>query len=94
MERQLYTNGGEATAAYGPQCFGGLSIIANQLFAILRLALPLTDLCNHFRMAEGTYNRTFTTWICFLSKKLLLIFPFPTHDQVNGCFHHILSVQK
>ena len=75
----------EEKQQHGSQCFGGLSI-ANQLFAILvrlRLALPLTDVCTRFRMAEGTYSRMFTTWICFLSKELLLIFPFPSRDQVT-----------
>ena len=48
----------EEKQQHGSQCFGGLSI-DNQLFAILvllRLALPLTDVCIRFRMAEGTYS--------------------------------------
>lgn len=60
--------------------------IANQLFAVLvrlRLALPLTDMSVRFGIAESTYCRLFSTWICFLSKELKLLFPFPSRQQID-----------
>ena len=57
---------------------------ANQLFAILirlRLGLLITDVSTCFKIPEPTYSRMFTTWICFLSKELHLIFPFPSCEQ-------------
>ena len=60
--------------------------IANQLFAVLvglRLALPLTDMSVRFGIAEFTYCRLFSTWICFLSKELRLLFPFPSRQQID-----------
>ena len=69
----------------GPQCFSSLSV-ANQLLAVLirlRLALPITDISTRFKIAEATYSRMFTTWICLLSKELRLIFPFPSRAQVS-----------
>ena len=69
----------------GPQCFSSLSVV-NQLLAVLirlRLALPITDISTRFKIAEATYSRMFTTWICLLSKELRLIFPFPSRAQVS-----------
>ena len=43
----------------------------------LRLGLVAADVCVRFKLSEGTYNRLFTSWICFLSKELRLLFPFP-----------------
>ena len=57
--------------------------IANQLFAVLvrlRLALPITDISVRFGIAESTYCHLFSTWICFLSKELRLLFPFPSRQ--------------
>ena len=68
----------------GSQCFSNLST-ANQLFAILirlRLGLLITDISTRFKIPEATYSRMFTTWICFLSKELRLIFPFPSREQI------------
>lgn len=60
--------------------------IANQLFAVLvrlRLAFPVTDMSVRFGMPESTYSRLFSTWVCFLSKELRLLFPFPSRLQVD-----------
>ena len=65
------------------QCFSNLSI-ANQLFAVLiwlQLGLLITDVSTRFKIPEPTYSRMFTTWICFLSKELCLIFPFPSRER-------------
>ena len=70
----------------GLRCFSGMSI-ANQLFSVLirlRLGLLVADVCVHFKISESMYCRLFTTWICFLSKELRLLFPFPTHQQVDN----------
>ena len=68
---------------HGSQCFSNLST-ANQLFAVLirlRLGLLITDVSTRFKIPDATYSRMFTTWICFLSKELRLIFPFPSREQ-------------
>ena len=70
----------------GPRCFSGMSI-ANQLFSVLirlRLGLLAADVCVRFKISESMYCRLFTTWICFLSKELRLLFPFPTSQQVDN----------
>ena len=68
-----------------PRCFSSISI-ANQLFSVLirlRLGLLAADVSMRFKISESTYCRLFTTWICFLSKELRLLFPFPTRQQVD-----------
>ena len=70
----------------GLRCFSGMSI-ANQLFSVLirlRLGLLVADVCVRFKISESMYCRLFTTWICFLSKELRLLFPFPTRQQVDN----------
>ena len=70
----------------GPRCFSGMST-ANQLFSVLirlRLGFLAADVCIQFKISESMYCRLFTTWICFLSKELRLLFPFPTHQQVDN----------
>ena len=60
--------------------------VANQLFSVLirlRLGLAATDVCFRFKFSEATYSRLFSTWICFLSKELRLLFPFPTRKQID-----------
>ena len=49
----------------------------------LRLALPLTDMSVRFGIAESTYCHLFSTWICFLSKELRLLYPFPPRQQID-----------
>lgn len=69
----------------GTRCFRGMSV-ANQLFSVLirlRLGLLVADVCVRFGISEGTYSRLFTTWICFLSKELKLLFPFPSRKQID-----------
>ena len=61
--------------------------VANQPFSVqirLRLGLLVADVCVRFGVNEGTYSRLFTTWICFLSKELKLLFPFPTQWRIQG----------
>ena len=68
-----------------PRCFSSMSI-ANQLFSVLirlRLGLLAADVSMRFKISESTYCRLFTTWICFLSKELRLLFLFPTRQQVD-----------
>ena len=79
--RELDSNGKQG----GSRCFHSMSV-ANQLFSVvirLWLGLLVADVCVHFGVSKGTYSCLFTTWICFLSKKLKLLFPFPTHRQIN-----------
>ena len=67
------------------QCFQDISV-ANQLLSVfvrLRLGLVAADVCVCFKLSEVTYSRLFTTWICFLSKELRLLFPFPSRAQVD-----------
>lgn len=45
--------------------------------------MVVADVCVRFKISEGTYSRLFTTWICFLSKELRLLFPFPSRTQVD-----------
>ena len=69
----------------GNHSFHGISL-ANQLLSVLiplRLGLVAADVCARFKLSEGTYSRLFTTWICFLSKELRLLFPFPSREQVD-----------
>ena len=69
----------------GSRCFRGMSV-ANQLFSVLirlRLGLLVADVCVRFKISEGTYSRLFTTWVCLLAKELKLLFPFPSHKQVD-----------
>lgn len=66
--------------------FKGISV-ANQLFSVLirlRLGLVATDVCFRFKFSEAVYSRLFSTWICFLSKELRLLFPFPTREQIDN----------
>ena len=64
--------------------FHGISV-ANQLFSVLiRLrssGLVVADVCCQFKISEGTYSQLFSTWICFLSKGLRILFPFPSREQ-------------
>ena len=60
--------------------------IAGQLvcaLAKLRLGVPSLDICTRVGVSESTFSRLFSTWIPFLSKKLKLLFPFPSHELVN-----------
>ena len=60
--------------------------IANQLFALLVrlwLAFPVTDMSAQFGIPESTYSCLFSTWVCFLSKELRSLFPFPSCLQVD-----------
>ena len=69
----------------GNQCFRDISV-GNQLLSVLirlRLGSVAADICVRFKISEGTYSRLFTTWICFLSEELRLLFPFPTHAQID-----------
>ena len=62
--------------------------MANQLLSVLvrlRLGLVAADVCVCFKLSEGTYSCLFTSWICFLSKELRLLFPFPSRAQVDEC---------
>ena len=82
--KELDSNGKQG----GSRCFHSM-YVANQLFSVvirLRLGLLVADVCVHFGVSEGTYciaSRLFTTWICFLSKELKLLFPFPTRRQID-----------
>ena len=79
--KELHSNGKQG----GSRCSHSMCV-ANQLFSIvifLRLGLLVADVCVHFGVNEGTYSHLFTTWICFLSKELKLLFPFPTRRQTD-----------
>ena len=70
----------------GSRCFSSMSI-ANQLFSVLirlRLGLLVANVCFRFKISEGLYSRLFSTWVCFLSKELRLLFPFPSREQINS----------
>jgi len=67
------------------RAFNSISV-ANQLFSVLirlRLGLVVADVCFRFNFSDATYSRLFSTWICFLSKELRLLFPFPTRKQID-----------
>ena len=71
-------------SCHGSRCFTDITI-GNQLFAVLvrlRLGLLITDVCTRFKISEATYSRMFTTWMCFLTKELRLLFPFPSREQI------------
>ena len=60
--------------------------VANQLLSViicLRLGLLVADVCECFGVSEGTYNRLFTTWICFVSEELKLLFSLPTCRKID-----------
>ena len=81
QRKELDTKGKQG----GSRCFRSMSV-ANQLFSVLirlRLGLLVADVCVRFKISEGTYNRLFTTWICFLAKELKLLFSFPSCKQVD-----------
>ena len=81
-----YTRESTNTEYYVPRTKTSELSVANQLFSVLvrlRLALPITDISVRFGVAESTYSRLFSTWICFLSKELRLLFPFPSRQQVD-----------
>ena len=70
----------------GTRCFSSISI-PNQLFSVLiqlRLGLLAADVCFRFKITEGLYSRLFSTWVCFLSKELRLLFPFPSCEQIDN----------
>ena len=60
--------------------------VANQLFSViicLRLGLLVADVCECFGVSEGTYNCLFTTWICFVSEELKLLFSLLTCRKID-----------
>ena len=57
--------------------------VANQLFSVIMLGLLVADVCEYFGVSEGTYNCLFTTWICFVSEELKLLFSLLTCRKID-----------
>ena len=87
-------------------CFSSLSI-SNRLFTVLirlRRGLESFDVCTRLNyksitqsISEATYSRMFTTWIVYLCKKLRLLLPIPSKQQVlqwlPSCFNNFSNIR-